>query len=103
MARDPTKRKSFIDSTIELLTREGFDGLDLDWEYPAARGGIPEDKVRLDSVALTEECEKDLYTFLSTVSAVSPIQNMRKLYEMDDKILMLLLSTVTNDQQEQPA
>ncbi|KAK4307518.1 hypothetical protein Pmani_020667, partial [Petrolisthes manimaculis] len=44
MARDPVKRDTFIASVLDLLNHEGFDGLDFDWEYPAARGGIPEDK-----------------------------------------------------------
>nr|AWU67213.1 putative chitinase [Crangon crangon] len=44
MAADPTKRKTFIDSCIALLHTQHFDGMDFDWEYPAARGGKPEDK-----------------------------------------------------------
>ncbi|XP_042241874.1 chitotriosidase-1-like [Homarus americanus] len=44
MAADPSMRKIFIDTSIALLKEHNFDGIDLDWEYPTMRGGIPEDK-----------------------------------------------------------
>eukprot|EP01018_Ginkgo_biloba_P013836 Gb_00909 [translate_table: standard] len=34
MAGDASLRKNFIDSTIALARRYGFQGVDLDWEYP---------------------------------------------------------------------
>ncbi|WAQ95493.1 CHIA-like protein, partial [Mya arenaria] len=63
MTSSPASRQVFVTSSIRFLRDRNFDGLDMDWEYPARRGGKPEDKANL--VALLSELhsafEQDSY------------------------------------------
>lgn len=42
MARDPVRRKAFVDSAVRFLQQFDFDGIDIDWEYPGSDGAVPD-------------------------------------------------------------
>ncbi|KAK7483787.1 hypothetical protein BaRGS_00025003, partial [Batillaria attramentaria] len=47
MAGVAAVRSRFVTSAVRFLRQHGFDGLDIDWEYPGLRGGSPKDRNNL--------------------------------------------------------
>jgi chitinase len=45
VVNDASRRAAFVNNIVDFVREYGFDGFDLDWEYPAQRGGAATDKV----------------------------------------------------------
>ena len=92
-ASSPDKRRKFTESSLQLLSDLGLDGLDVDWEYPTA----PEDaknvvlllqelRQALDSYAnkLKEQSGENVQFVMSFAGPAAPAQyNALPIREMD--------------------
>ena len=43
MAANPVSRINFVNQTVKAMHQLNLNGIDIDWEYPVARGGAPGD------------------------------------------------------------
>ncbi|XP_063595451.1 probable chitinase 2 [Penaeus indicus] len=84
MAMTRASRKKFIDSAIAFIQHHRLDGLDLDWEYPANRGGAPED--RENFVYLVKELREAFrpYGWMLTAAVAAGKSTIDTAYDIDD-------------------
>lgn len=73
MAKSSRTRALFINSVVAFISKHKFDGLDLDWEYPANYGGKPDDKKNF--VSLCQELRRAFRRDWVLTAAVGAGQN----------------------------
>ncbi|CAH1365834.1 unnamed protein product [Tenebrio molitor] len=71
VAADSTKRANFVKSAVNFVRTWGFDGFDLDWEYPAQRGGAAADKKNYATLIKEFRKEFDKYGLLLTAAVAA--------------------------------
>ncbi|XP_076241035.1 putative chitinase 2, partial [Calliopsis andreniformis] len=71
LALSPERRQKFIGSVVEYLGQYGFNGFDLDWEFPGDRGGSPIDKQNFVLLVkeLKEAFKKSDYLLTAAIGA----------------------------------
>lgn len=88
VSSSPSRRRKFAKSVVVFLETHGFDGVDLDWEYPVTRMGVPEDYGNYPKLcrAIMEEFQRsgheDYILSVATSISVQHLQDGFDLVEM---------------------
>jgi len=81
VASTASTRDEFALSCVQFMEQHGFDGLDIDWEYPVTRQGVQEDYANL---VLLMEALRSAFgtTYLLTIAIPASIDKLTQGYNM---------------------
>jgi len=86
MVSDEGKRKNFVSKAVEFLIKHKFDGLDLDWEYPANRDteDRPDDKIYFTILCKDLRSAFEPHNFLLTAAVAAGYKYIQSAYELTE-------------------
>nr|XP_022917841.1 chitinase-3-like protein 1 [Onthophagus taurus] len=84
VASDPQLRKVLVEDVVKFLKTYGFDGLDFDWEYPTARGGVKEDKENFSILLKELKDEFVKHQFMLTAAVAAIPKQVKQSYDIPE-------------------
>jgi len=79
---DPAKRQVYVKDAIAFIQKHGFDGLDLDWEYPSQRGGAISDVDVFSALIRELRVEFNKYGYLLTAAVAAAEFSFSQSYDV---------------------
>lgn len=70
VVNNAVNRRKFVNNIVEFLKKYGFQGFDLDWEYPTQRGGSSSDRASFS--LLIQELRREFDKYGYSLSAAVP-------------------------------
>lgn len=84
VAANATLRANFIASARSMVQTHGFDGFDLDWEYPGQRGGRPEDRDNFSILCREFRTDFDRHGLLLTAAVAASASSVDISYDVPE-------------------
>lgn len=82
LAADKERRQKFVKNAVDFIMHYGFDGLDLDWEYPTQRDGKPEDRDNFSKLVMELKSALKKHDLLLTSAIGAPPKIIDQAYDI---------------------